>query len=69
MIKKVLKWIGIIILTIVVGFCVYAFATGKTYVFKALVYNYVNIDDLDLFDHSAVEVGEPKEWPLAANYN
>jgi CubicO group peptidase (beta-lactamase class C family) len=69
MIKKLLKWIGIIILTIVVGFCVYAFATGKTYVFKALVYNYVNIDDLDLFDHSAVAVGEPKEWPLSANYN
>ena len=31
--------------------------TGKLYLYKALVYNYVNIDDIDLFPVRTVKAG------------
>ncbi len=42
---------------------------GKFYFWKALAYNYVNIDDLDLFPARTVAAGNPAEWPVAHDYN
>jgi CubicO group peptidase (beta-lactamase class C family) len=43
--------------------------TGKTYLYKALFYNYANIDDLDIFNTRIVENGTPQPWAIAADYN
>jgi len=43
--------------------------TGNSYIYKALVYNYVNIDDLDLFPVRKINSGTPQPWPVSAAYN
>ncbi|MCC6383728.1 MAG: beta-lactamase family protein [Bacteroidia bacterium] len=43
--------------------------TGKFYYWKALVYNFVDIDDLNLFPYRTIENGKPQPWVLAAGYN
>ena len=43
--------------------------SGKTYIFKALAYNFVDIDDNVLFFNREVKAGEGTEWPLSADYN
>ncbi len=43
--------------------------TGNTYVYKALVFNYVNIDDLDLFHTRTVKNGTGEPWLVSADYN
>jgi len=43
--------------------------SGKLYYIKALVYNYVNIDDLNLFHVRTVEAGKPQPWNIASDYN
>ncbi|MBL0074146.1 MAG: serine hydrolase [Bacteroidetes bacterium] len=43
--------------------------SGKLYYIKALTYNYVNIDDLNLFHVRTVEAGKPQPWNVASDYN
>jgi len=45
------------------------FATGKIYYYKALVYNYVNIDDLDLFATREIAAGTGEPWAIGSDYN
>ena len=37
--------------------------------YKALIYNYVNIDDLDLFPTRTVNNGTPEPWLVSSDYN
>ncbi len=62
-IKNIFKWLFLI----VVIFCLYAFISGKTYLFKAVVYNYANIDDYTIFENHPVEIGTPQPWSMASN--
>ncbi|WP_162428537.1 serine hydrolase domain-containing protein [Pontibacter pudoricolor] len=42
----------------------------KNYVYKALVYNFADIDDNLIFDQRTVDApGKAQPWPQAANYN
>lgn len=66
---KVLKFLLKAIAAIVLMLVVFILVSGKTYLFKTLAYNFVGIDDLDLFEHRAVATGEGIEWPLSKNYN
>ena len=43
--------------------------TGNTYIYPAIIYNYANIDDLDIFPARAIANGTPEPWPVAKNYN
>lgn len=43
--------------------------SGKAWVYKALVYNYVNIDDHRIFEQRLVPATRPRPWPLSADYN
>jgi CubicO group peptidase (beta-lactamase class C family) len=43
--------------------------SGKLYYIKAIVYNYVNIDDLDLFYNREVKADQPEPWKVSAFYN
>jgi CubicO group peptidase (beta-lactamase class C family) len=44
-------------------------ASGRLYLYKALVYNYVNIDDLNLFPYREVKAGSARPWPVGSDYN
>lgn len=63
--KKFFKWFLIFLFALNVGLLV----TGKFYYWKAVIYNYVNIDDLDLFPYRTIEAGHPQPWLLSAAYN
>ena len=63
--KFVLKAIALIFLLI----SLFIFVSGKTYLFKTLAYNFVGIDDLDLFETRVVKTNNPIEWPNAVSYN
>ncbi len=65
MIKNFLKYF-IILFVLVTGVLL---ATGKLYYYKALVYNYVNIDDLSLFATREVAAPEPQRWNISKSYN
>lgn len=44
--------------------------SGKTYFYKALIYNFANIDDNKIFDQRIIHKStDPQPWPLANNYN
>ena len=62
------KWFRILIAVIVV-LNVALWATGNLYLYKALVYNYVNIDDLDLFPTREVKAGKGEPWLIGKDYN
>lgn len=63
--KKFIKWFLIFLLALNLGLL----ATGKFYYWKAIVYNYVNIDDLDLFPYRVIEADNGQPWKISANYN
>lgn len=53
----------IVVLTIIL------YATGKLYYYKAIIYNYVDIDDLNLFYNRPVEADKSQEWNISKFYN
>ena len=62
--KKILKIIGIVLVFIGVAFIV-----APSYLRKALIYQYVDIDDHDIFETRIIKAGNPLPWVLAKNYN
>lgn len=58
-----------VLLSIVLVTVLVLWYSGKMYYIKALVYNYVNIDDLDLFYVRTVAAGKPQPWNIASDYN
>ncbi|MEP7265329.1 MAG: serine hydrolase [Bacteroidota bacterium] len=67
--KKILKVIAWIIGVPVLLINIYILFSGKTYLYKALAYNFVDIDDNTLFNQRKVEASQGIEWPLKSNYN
>ena len=61
--KKILAYLAVLL----VVFSVLAFATGKTYLFKAVIYNFSAIDDYKKFDNNIVTVGTAKPWAIASD--
>lgn len=53
----------------IVAFNLILWISGYGYLYKALVYNYVNIDDLDLFYSRTVEAGKGEPWATGSDYN
>ncbi len=67
--KKAFRFIGIFLISAIALFVIYAFGSGKTYMFKALIYNYVDIDDNALFNNRKIAATSGVEWPFAKEYN
>jgi CubicO group peptidase (beta-lactamase class C family) len=67
--KKFFKWFFLTILFIIVAFSGYAIITGKTYLFKAVYYNFAGINDYKIFDNDVVAAGTPQPWPVSGEYN
>ena len=62
--KKIFKGIGIFFLLIAI-----AFLFSPSYLKKALIYQYVDIDDHDIFETRAIKAGNPLPWKIAQSYN
>lgn len=67
--KKITKIIGYTLLAIVVLINLLIFFSGKTYLYKAIAYNFVDIDDNDLFNSREIATGNGTEWPQHTAYN
>jgi len=63
--KKFLKRTLQVILAIIIIFSAYALVTGKLYLFKAVWYNFANIDDYKIFTNNTVKAGIGKPWQVA----
>ncbi|MBL0340190.1 MAG: serine hydrolase [Bacteroidetes bacterium] len=62
------KWWQII-LGIIIVLNIFLWATGRLYLYKALIYNYVNIDDLNLFYTRQVTASNGVPWPNGKDFN
>lgn len=67
--RKFFKWFFLSLLTIIALFSGYAIVTGKTYLFKAVYYNFAGIDDYEIFDNNTVAAGTAQPWPVSQQYN
>ncbi len=67
--KKILKRIVLSLFGLIAIFSAYAWISGKTYLFKAVWYNFANIDDYKIFSNTTVGTGMPQPWHNAVNYN
>lgn len=61
--KKVFLWI----ILILVAANVLIFITGNKHVYKALVYNFANIDDYEIFPNRKISPSSPSPWPIHKN--
>ena len=66
---KILKRIIAFLLVLIVVFSVFALVSGKTYLFKAVIYNFAKIDDYKHFTNNTVTAGPAQPWNIAAGYN
>ena len=66
---KILKRLFLALLFIILAFSIFAVATKRTYLFKALYYNFARIDDYKHFTNNTVNVAQPQPWSISANYN
>ena len=66
---KTLKRALLFIVGVIVVFTAYALVSGRTYLFKAVVYNFANIDDYQKFTNNIVTVASPKPWKVSTEYN
>ena len=55
--------------TILILFSAYVLVSGKTFLFKAVYYNFANIDDYKKFSNNTVAIAKPEPWQLSSSYN
>jgi len=67
--RKFFKGTLILLLSVITLSTSYAFISGKTYLFKAVYYNFAGIDDYKIFDNNTVKNGPGQPWPLSGSYN
>ncbi|MEO5564313.1 MAG: serine hydrolase [Chitinophagaceae bacterium] len=67
--KKILKRFFLFLLTIILLFSAYALISGKTYLFKAVYYNFAGIDDYKIFTNDTVAVATAQPWAVSGEFN
>lgn len=67
--KKLFKRVFQVLMVIILLFSAYAFISGKTYLFKAVWYNFANINDYEKFTNNSVETKAPQAWKMSTTYN
>ena len=67
--KKFFRYFGYLILLILVVFSGYALISGRTYLFKAVYYNFAGIDDYEIFSNKTITTAEHQPWPVSSVYN
>ena len=63
------KRILYIIIVTAIGTIAVACLPKKSYLFKALWYNFANIDDYKKFENNPVNINKPQPWKIANTYN
>jgi CubicO group peptidase (beta-lactamase class C family) len=66
---RLIKGVFVFIVAVIALFSAYALITGKTYLFKAVYYNFADIDDYRIFTNDTVKTGTAQPWPLSGRYN
>ena len=66
---KWLKKFFLILLLLVAALSVFAWVSGKTYLFSVVVHNFAKIDDYRFFANQSVATGNPQPWPFSKQYN
>ncbi|MGE5106245.1 MAG: serine hydrolase, partial [Sphingobacteriales bacterium] len=66
--KKITKRFLIVIGGTILFISLFAFATNRTYLFKALVFNFADVDDYKIFTNEPVSVNKVQPWPQSGNY-
>ena len=59
---------GKFILVAVLVVLILPMLTGKTYLYKAVVYNFAGIDDYSIFDNHTIPASQPVPWRLSPQY-
>lgn len=67
--KRILRYLLYTILLVLIIFSGYALISGKTYLFKAVYYNFAGIDDYEVFSNNTITTGEHQPWPVSTEYN
>lgn len=67
--RKFFRYFFLTIVAILVLFTGFALISGKTYLFKAVWYNFADIDDYKIFTNDTVATGTAQPWELSADYN
>jgi CubicO group peptidase (beta-lactamase class C family) len=67
--KKFIRILISTLLFLVMAFSLYAVVSGKTYLFKAVWYNFAGIDDYKIFTNNTVVTGTPQPWHTSIDYN
>ena len=65
MLKKIFNFLILLIIAINVGL----YLTDNMHIYKTLAYNYVDIDDNDLFHQRIIKAGNPMPWNIGPDYN
>lgn len=66
---KFLKKLLYVLIIIVIVFSALVLVTGKTYLFKSVIYNFSNIDDYTIFNNNKVMAAKAIPWFISSNYN
>ncbi len=67
--RKFFKGLLIFLISLIVVFSGYAIISGKTYLFKAIAYNFADIDDYKIFTNDTVATGVAQPWSKSSAYN
>lgn len=68
--KKSLNYTGLILLAVFLIFNGWVVFSGKQYFYKALLYNFADIDDYKLFSNRTIDKSStPIPWAISKNYN
>ena len=59
---------GKIFLVAVLVILILPVLTGKTYLYKAIVYNFAGVDDYAIFDNHTVPASQPVPWRHSSQY-
>jgi len=72
---KFLKWLGIVLASVLFIAIIYLYATGKDFLIKAVYVTYLQghktayLDDYSFFDNHIIENGTPQAWNKSKEYN
>lgn len=67
--RKFLRYFLGTLLLLIALFSIYAVASGRTYLFKAVWYNFADIDDYGKFTNNTVTTNVHQPWDSAVTYN
>jgi len=66
--KKNKRPLGKFILVALLVVLILPVLTGKSYLYKAVVYNFAGIDDYTIFDNHSIPASQPVPWRFSAQY-